>query len=167
MQTRLSVAGNPIYPMLFMVPLGLLVTATLFDLADLGGGPALLGLVGYWHIVAGVIGGVCALVVGLVDLAGTRPGSAARRTAVTYALVSLGVLMLFTVVLMVRMREEHRGASWGLYAVELLALAGGACACRFGNELYDRFVAGGRLTGLAQRALGGARLPYRVGTHRS
>ncbi|GAA0793918.1 DUF2231 domain-containing protein [Spirilliplanes yamanashiensis] len=144
MESRLNVAGNPIYPMLVMFPLGLLVTATIFDIADLAGGPALLGTVAYWHVAAGLVGGVCAGLAGMVDLLATRYGSRARRTAVTYGLVAFGVLMLFAVVLMVRMRDPHRAAGGALLLLELLTLASGVLLARFGDRLLDRALASAR-----------------------
>jgi uncharacterized membrane protein len=141
MESRLNVAGNPVYPMLFMFPLGLLVTAAIFDVANLAGGFALLGTVAYWHVVAGIVGGLAAGLVGLVDLVGTRHGSRARRTAVTYGLVNLGVLLLFAVVLMVRMGDPNRAASGGLVTLELLTLVAGVLLARFGDRVLDRAVA--------------------------
>jgi len=138
METRLNVAGNPIYPMLLMFPLGLLITATIFDVADVAGGPALLGTVAYWHVVAGLLGGVVAGLAGMVDLVATRYGSRARRNAVTYGLVNLGVLLLFAVVLMVRMRDPHRAAGGGLLVLELLILVSGGVLARFGERFIDR-----------------------------
>ncbi len=138
METRLNVAGNSIYPMLLMFPAGLLVTAAIFDLADLAGGPALLGTVGYWHVVAGLVGGVAAGIAGVVDLSATRYGSRARRTAVRYGLISLGVLLLFAVVLMVRMRDPNRAVSGGLFALEVATMAAGVVLARFGDRLAER-----------------------------
>jgi uncharacterized membrane protein len=138
MESRLNVAGNPIYPMLFMFPLGLLVTAAIFDVANLAGGFALLGTVAYWHVVAGLVGGVAAGLAGLLDLVATRPGSRARRTAVTYGLVNLGVLLVFAVVLMVRMRDPNRAATGGLVTLELVTLGAGVVLARFGDRVLDR-----------------------------
>jgi uncharacterized membrane protein len=138
MKGRLNVAGNPVYPMLLMLPLGLLLTAAIFDVANLAGGFALLGTVAYWHVVAGIVAGVAAGLVGLVDLAATREGSRARRTAVTYGLVNLGVLLLFAVVLMVRMRDPYRAAGGGLLTLELVTLGAGIVLARFGGRLLDR-----------------------------
>lgn len=141
MDSRLNVAGNPIYPMLIMFPLGLLITATIFDIANLAGGPGLLGTVAYWQVVAGLAGGVCAGLAGLVDLLATRYGSRARRTAVTYGLVNLGVLLFFAVVLMVRMRDPQRAASGALLALELITLTAGVVLGRYGQPMLDRGLA--------------------------
>ncbi|MFD0787629.1 DUF2231 domain-containing protein, partial [Micromonospora azadirachtae] len=52
MQSRLRVQGHPIQPMLVTFPYGLFVSAVIFDLADVLGGPVFLGEVGYWSAVA-------------------------------------------------------------------------------------------------------------------
>jgi uncharacterized membrane protein len=153
MESRLSVAGNPIHPMLVMFPLGLLVTAAIFDVAHLAGAPALLGTVAYWHVIAGIVGGVFAGIAGMVDILATRYGSRARRTAVTYSLVNLGVILLFAVILMVRMRDPHRAVGGGLLALELVVLALGTVLGRFGERLLDRALAVARwaAAGAAER----------------
>lgn len=60
MESRLKVLGHPVHPMLVMFPVGLLVTAVLFDLVDTVGGPDFLGEVAYWNITVGLIGGLLA-----------------------------------------------------------------------------------------------------------
>jgi uncharacterized membrane protein len=141
-ESRLKVAGHPVHPMLITFPLGLLVTAVIFDAANLLGGPSLLGEVAYWNILAGLIGGVVAGAAGLVDLVAIPNGTRAKRVAVSHALVNFGVLLLFAVILMVRMGSEHRAAGAGLFVVELLALAGAGLGAWFGGELVDRLGVG-------------------------
>jgi len=142
MQSRLTIAGHPVHLMLVMFPLGLLVTAVLFDTADLLGGPAILGEVASWHIAGGLIGGLVAALAGLIDLVGIPDGTRAKRIGVLHSLGNLGVVLLFAVVWMVRMGADQRAAGWGLYVVELVVLAGAALGARFGGELVDRFGGG-------------------------
>src|SRR3712207_9164641 len=118
MESRLKVAGHPIHPMLVMFPLGLLVTAVIFDAADLLGGPAMLGEVAYWNIAGALIGGVLAAAAGLVGLVAIPTGTRAKRVAVLHGLVNMGVILLFAVIWMVRMGSETRAAGWGLFVVE-------------------------------------------------
>src|SRR6266540_1961731 len=91
MESRLKLLGHPIHPMLVMFPLGLFVTAVIFDFADLVGGPAVLGEVGYWNIVAGLIGGVLAALVGLVDYLAIPAGTRAKRVGLAHAAINAGV----------------------------------------------------------------------------
>ncbi|HEX8629785.1 MAG TPA: DUF2231 domain-containing protein [Catenuloplanes sp.] len=142
MESRLKIAGHPVHPILVMFPLGLLFTAVIFDAADLAGGPALLGEVAYYNIVAGLIGGALAAAAGLVDLVAIPRGTRAKRVAVTHALVNLGMLALFLTIALIRAGAEHRVAGAGLFIAELVALAGGGLGAWLGGELVDRLGVG-------------------------
>jgi uncharacterized membrane protein len=138
MESRLRIAGQAVQPVLVMFPLGLFAMAVLFDLGNVLGGPDILGALAYWNIIAGLIGGVLAATAAAIDSALVRPGTAARRTGVLFTLINMGVLSMFAVILMVRMRTVDRVAGPGLLAVEVIALAGAAYAAWFGGELVNR-----------------------------
>ncbi|MEU4419553.1 DUF2231 domain-containing protein [Actinoplanes sp. NPDC024001] len=121
MESRLSVAGQAVQPILVMFPLGLFAMAVLFDMADLLGGPSILGALAYWNVAAGLFAGLLATLAGAVDVMFVRH-SGARRLGVLRGLLNMGVLVVFTVILMVRMRDPERVAGGGLFLVELLAL---------------------------------------------
>ncbi|MEV0733771.1 MULTISPECIES: DUF2231 domain-containing protein [Polymorphospora] len=138
MNSRLKVSGHPIQPMLVTFPLGLFVCATLFDIADVGGGPAFLGEVSYWITVAGLVAAALTAVAGMIDLWDV-PAGPTRRTVVTFNLVNAGMAALFVLVCLMRAGTADRGANGGLVAVELLALAVGAFGVRLGAILVRRF----------------------------
>jgi uncharacterized membrane protein len=138
MESRLRIADQAVQPVLVMFPLGLFAMAVLFDLGNLLGGPDLLGALAYWNIVAGLVGGVLAALAGAVDLMFVANGTPAKRAGVLRSLVNMGVLILFAVILMLRMRAADRVAGGGLLAVELLALAAAVFGAWFGGELADR-----------------------------
>jgi uncharacterized membrane protein len=168
MESRLTVAGNPIYPMLVLVPYGLLATGAIFDAADVLGGPVLLGTVAYWTVIAGVFAGVCAGLAGLVDLRATRDGTRERRLAVTYALLNLAVLLLYVVVLMVRIGSPDRAAGGALLTFELLVLVLAAAGAGSARQLTDRFTAGLPVPDLVRPYLGRRRMPASpAGTRRA
>jgi uncharacterized membrane protein len=123
---------------LVMFPLGLFTMAVLFDLGDLLGGPNILGALAYWNIVAGLVGGVLAGIAVGIDLIFVRNGTPAKRTGVLLALVNMGVLILFAVILMLRMRTTDRVAGGGLFAVELLSLVAAVYGAWYGGELVNR-----------------------------
>ena len=64
MESRLSIAGQAVQPILVMFPLGLFAMAVIFDVANLLGGPGMLGALAYWNIVAGLAGGFLAMLAG-------------------------------------------------------------------------------------------------------
>lgn len=150
MESRLIVAGQAVQPILVMFPLGLFAMAGMFDMADLLGGPGILGQLAYWNIVAGLVAGLLAAVAGAVDVVFLRhPG--ARRLGVLRALLNMGVLVIFMVILMLRVQAPDRGVSGGLFVVELLALAVAGYGAWFSGRIatgqtpaFARAVAGNR-----------------------
>ena len=138
MESRLRIAGQAIQPVLVMFPLGLFAMALFFDLADQLGAPSIIGALAYWNIVAGLIGGVLAALAGAVDTMFVRNGTRAKRIGVLQGLLNMGVLILFAVILMLRMRTPDRVASGGLFAVELFALAAGVFGAWYCGELGNR-----------------------------
>ena len=138
MESRLRIAGQAVQPVLVMFPLGLFAMAVLFDIGDLLGAPDILGALAYWNIAAGLVGGVLVALASAIDLVATRNSVPAKRMGVLISLVNMGVLILFAVILMLRMRTPDRVAGGGLLVVELLSLAGAVFAAWYGGELVNR-----------------------------
>ncbi|WP_319464006.1 DUF2231 domain-containing protein [Micromonospora sp. RTP1Z1] len=138
MESRLRVQGHPIQPMLVTFPFGLFVSAAVFDLADVAGGPAFLGEVGYWSAVAALVAAALAAVAGMVDLWDVRAGRT-RRTAVTFNLVNAAMAGLFLLACLIRAHSPQRGATGVLLATELVALAVGAVGVWLGARLMRQF----------------------------
>jgi uncharacterized membrane protein len=148
MDSRLSIAGQAVQPILLMFPMGLFAMAVILDVADVLGGPYVLGALAYWNVVAGLATGALAVVAGAIDLAFV-PSSVAKRLGVLRVLLSMAVLVLFAVILLVRVGVPHRQAGVGLLLVELLALAVAGFGAWFGREL-----ANGRAPAFARAAVG-------------
>jgi uncharacterized membrane protein len=136
MESRLSIAGQAVQPVLVMFPLGLFAMAVLFDVADLLGGPTILGALAYWNIIAGLVVGVLSALAGAVDVMFVRRPQA-RRLGALRTLINIGVLVVFAVILMVRVRAQDRVASGGLFAIELLALGLAVFGAWFAGELAN------------------------------
>jgi len=137
MESRLRIAGQAVHPVLVMFPLGLFTMAVLFDMGNVFGGPDILGSLAYWNIVAGLVGGVLVVLAAAVDLALMR-GTRAKRLAVLQNLMNMGVLILFAVIVMLRMRSPDRIAGAGLLFVELIALVAAFVGAWFGGEIVNR-----------------------------
>lgn len=138
MESRLRVQGHPIQPMLVTFPFGLFVSAAVFDLADVAGGPAFLGEVGYWSAVAALVAAALAAVAGMVDLWDVRAGRT-RRTAVTFNLVNAAMAGLFLLTCLIRAHSPQRGATAVLLVTELVALAVGGVGVWLGARLMRQF----------------------------
>ncbi|MFI6783298.1 DUF2231 domain-containing protein [Micromonospora sp. NPDC050276] len=146
MQSRLRVQGHPIQPMLVTFPLGLFVSATVFDLTDVVGGPAFLGEVGYWTGVAALVAAALTAVAGMVDLWDV-PGDRTRRTAVAFNLVNAVMAAMFLLTCLVRSHSPQRGASVAILVTELVALAVGGVGVHLGARLMRQFDSGRAETG--------------------
>src|SRR5919202_4494102 len=79
MESKFKLLGHPVHPMLIVFPLGLLATATIFDLIYLFAGNAELVTFSYWAIAAGIVGGLLAAVFGLWDWLAIPGGTRAKR----------------------------------------------------------------------------------------
>src|SRR6266540_3228188 len=75
MKSRVTVAGHALHPMLITVPLGLLATSVVWDVCRLATGNATWGVVGFWTIVAGVVGGELAETLGIGVREGANPNA--------------------------------------------------------------------------------------------
>ena len=136
-ESGLRIAGQAVHPVLVMFPLGLFTMAVLFDLGNVLGGPDILGVLAYWNIVAGLVGGVLVVLASAIDLAFVRDGRT-KRIGVLQNLMHMGVLVLFAVILMLRMRSPERVAGGGLLAVEVIALIAAFVGAWYGGELVNR-----------------------------
>jgi uncharacterized membrane protein len=148
MESRLSVAGQAVQPILVMFPLGLFAMAVMFDMAELLGGPSILGALAYWNIVAGLVGGALAAVAGAVDVMFARRAQD-RRLGALRSLINMGVLVVFAVIAMLRVQADDRVVGGGVFAVELLALGLAGFGAWFGGE-----IANGRSPAFARAAVG-------------
>jgi uncharacterized membrane protein len=122
MENRLSIRGNAVEPVLLMFPLGLLAVAVVLDVFRLLGGPRIIGTLAYCIVVAGLLGGMTtAFAVRISEL--TTGARAGVRPATRRFLLDAGVLVVFAVVLLLRMRTPERIAGPGLLLVELIGLS--------------------------------------------
>lgn len=142
MESRLKVLGHPVHPMLVMFPIGLLVTAVIFDVIDALGGPDFLGEVAYWNITVGLIGGLLAAMAGAFDLLAIPTGTRAKRVALSHAAANLAVILLFAAIWVGRLNAESRAAGGALIAIEVVAVAILGVSAWLGGELVDRLGVG-------------------------
>jgi uncharacterized membrane protein len=133
MQSRLRIAGHGMQPLLLMFPLGLFWMAFVLDLATLLGAPALLGTAAFWNLVAGLGGGLLATLAAVADaVSATGP---AARIFVLALLLDVGVLIVYAVLTLMRVREPDRTTSGSLLTVEFTGLAAAAFSAWFSGRL--------------------------------
>ncbi|WP_183218008.1 DUF2231 domain-containing protein [Actinoplanes campanulatus] len=135
-QSRLRLAGSGVQPLLLMFPLGLFWMAFVFDLATTLGAPPLIGTVAFWNLVAGLIGGLLAALAAAVDAFGASDPAAARIFFLAL-LLDVGVLIVFAVLTLMRVRGHDRSADGGLIALEAAGLALAGFTAWFSGRLAD------------------------------
>jgi uncharacterized membrane protein len=138
MKSRIRTLGHPVHPMLIVFPLGLFVTATVFDLIRLISNNGTFGQVGYWDIVAGLIGAVLAAATGLADWTAIPAGTRAKRIGLLHGSANAVVAVLFLISWLVRMNNVDHVAGAGVFVLQVVAVAVGGVAGWLGGELVDR-----------------------------
>jgi uncharacterized membrane protein len=138
MRARVRALGHPVHPMLIVFPLGLFVTAVVFDLVELITEDPVFGQVAYWNILAGMIGAVLAAVTGLADWTAIPAGTRAKRIGLWHGATNAVVLVLFLISWLVRTDNTDHVAGAGPFVLEIVALALGGTAAWMGGELVDR-----------------------------
>ena len=128
----------PSIPLLIVFPLG---TPVAFDIVGLAQGDASWYRVSYWMIAAGIIGGLCAAVFGLIDWYAVPAGTRATRIGLLHGGTNVVVVLLF--IASWWMREANgqipsNGALTLSFVGVVLALVGGW----LGGELVDRLGVG-------------------------
>jgi uncharacterized membrane protein len=134
------VLGHPVHPMLVHLPMGLMMTAPLWDLLCLARPAAapLWSAVGVWTLGVGCLAGLGAAVAGLVDFAALPAEHPAGRAANLHLYLMVSALALFGTSVLVRHGRPAAGASPGVLALDVggfLILAAGGF---FGAEMVYR-----------------------------
>jgi len=129
--TSARVGKHPIHPMLVVLPLGLWVTALVFDIIYAATGRPSMRTVAFWNVGAGVIGALLAAVPGVVDWL-SLTGRAAR-IGTYHMLLNLGAVALFAVNWFVRTRVAG-DSPWPL-VLSIVGVLGIAVSGWLGGEL--------------------------------
>jgi len=128
MRSRANLKSHPIHPMLIGFPLSFFVGAFVFDLLFFFSGNNDFQLVGYYLVIAGIIGAVMAAIPGFVDYLHTvPPESSAKKRAATHGLINSFNLLLFVAVFFLK-KNAALDFGWILLleaiGIGLLAVAG-------------------------------------------
>lgn len=141
MESKAKLLGHPIHNMLIVFPLGLLATSIVFDLVYLITKNGQWAFVSFWMIVSGIVGGLLASPFGLVDWLAIPPGTRAKTVGAIHGLGNVGVLLLFGIGWLLRMKEPTAPDTVAL------GLSGAGFALSFltgwlGGELVNRLRVG-------------------------
>lgn len=142
MESHAKVAGHAVHQQLVVFPLGLLVTAVVFDILRLRLGHPGLAVASYYVIGAGVLAGLLAAFFGLVDYLAIPAGTRAKRVGLLHGIGNVVVVVLFALSWLLR-GDQPRHAPTSLAFV--LALVGATIAIGtgwLGGELAGRLGVG-------------------------
>jgi uncharacterized membrane protein len=142
MESRAKLAGHPIHPMLIVFPLGLLVTAVVFDVVYKVTGNSGFAVVAYWNILAGLVGGALAAVTGLIDWLAIPRRTRARAIGLWHGLGNAVLLALFAVSWSMRTADTTYIPSNQALILEIIAVMIGVVTGWLGGELVDRLGVG-------------------------
>jgi uncharacterized membrane protein len=137
METKARLFGHSIHPMLITFPIGLFVTAIVFDIVHLATHGGTWALVSFWMIVAGIVGGLLAALFGFLDYRGIPGGTRAERVGRAHGIGNVIVVALFAASAWMR----HGAPEQPTTAALVLSFAGIALAtvtAWMGGELVER-----------------------------
>lgn len=141
MESKAKALGHPIHPMLIVLPLGLFVTAVVFDIIYLitdNGRWADYA----WHVIAvGVIGGLLAAVFGLVDWLAIPAGTRAKSIGLWHGGGNVVMVALFGLSWLLR-RDEPTDPDALALALSFIGIALGTVTGWLGGELVNRLGVG-------------------------
>src|SRR5690625_2488094 len=140
MESKAKLFGHPVHQVLVVIPLGLFLTATIFDLIFLIAAVDPLSSAAYWMILAGVIGALVAAPFGAIDWMALPEGTRAKRIGAHHGVGNVIVVLLF--LLSWLMRPDTGQAAALAY---VLSFAGAGLVLLtgwLGGELVDRLGVG-------------------------
>ena len=144
MQSRATLLGHPIHQMLVVFPLGLLSTSVIFDLVSFAAGRSSMGMVAFWMMAAGLIGGLLAAPFGWIDWGAIPKGTRAKGVGLMHGLGNVVVLLLFAASWWLRRPDPEsppmlaNGLSLaGVALAAVTAWLGGELVARLGIGVYD------------------------------
>jgi uncharacterized membrane protein len=137
MESKAKAFGHPIHPMLIVFPLGLFITAVVFDVIYLVSDNGKWSEISYWMIAAGIIGGLLAAVFGLIDWLAIPTGTRAKSIGLWHGLGNVAVVALFGLSWLLR-RDDPRDPGMIPLILSFLGVILGAVTGWLGGELVDR-----------------------------
>ncbi len=142
MESRAKLLGHPIHQMLIVFPLGLFITAIVFDVLYFISDNARFAFVGYWNITAGIIGGLAAAVFGIIDFSAIPRGTRAWRIGFAHGLGNVALVALFIVAWLLRRPDALHLPNAMAFTLEIVALGLGTVTAWLGGELVGRLGVG-------------------------
>lgn len=141
MESKAKAFGHPIHPMLIVFPLGLFITAVVFDVIYLVTDNDKWSEIAYWMIAAGIIGGLLAAIFGLIDWLAIPAGTRAKSIGLWHGAGNVVVVALFAASWLLRL-DDPRDPTLVALILSFIGVGIGAVTGWLGGELVDRLGVG-------------------------
>jgi uncharacterized membrane protein len=141
MYSKIKSMGHPLHLMLVNYPLGLLITAAVFDIVRLITGNGYWSGVAFWMITAGILGGLMAAVVGAIDWTGIPRDTRAKRVGIIHGTGNVVILAIFIVSWLLRVHAQDNPPAIA-YVLSFLGAAMLSVTGWLGGELTGRYGVG-------------------------
>ncbi|MEU8261500.1 DUF2231 domain-containing protein [Micromonospora sp. NPDC048999] len=142
MESRAKAMGHSVHPILIVFPLGLLITAVIFDILHLITSRTGFQISAAYTMGIGVLGGLLAGVFGFTDWLGIPSGTRAKRIGAVHGLGNVVVLALFAASWFLRLAAVN----WDTHAPALICSFVGIVLIGvtgwLGGELVERLGVG-------------------------
>ena len=137
MESRAKLFGHSVHAMLIAFPVGLLVTAVIFDVLHIVLNATIWSLISFYMIAAGIVGGLAAAVFGFVDYLAIPGGTRAKGVGRTHGVGNVVVVLLFLTSWWLR-RPSPENPSGAALTFSFLGVALAAVTAWMGGELVER-----------------------------
>ena len=141
MESKASIAGHPIHPMLIPFPIGLLVFSLVADVIYLWrGNPVWENYIAFYTLLGGIIGAAAAAVPGLIDWS-SLTDRAAIKVANLHAIINVTGLLIFITSFYLRTSNGSKlivSMPMLPFILSLIGVAGLSVAGYLGGELVFR-----------------------------
>lgn len=139
--STVAIAGHPIHPILVQFPISFLVGALLTDVVFWWSSDTFWARASFWLIVGGLLGGVAAALVGMLDF--LRIQRVRKRTAGwAHLIINVSALVLTIVNLLLRLNNPVSPIlPWGLILSVIIATLLGVSGWYGGELVYRHKVA--------------------------
>jgi uncharacterized membrane protein len=141
MESKVTICGHPVHPMLIALPLGLTPAALVADLVHHLTNDPVWGRFSFWLMFGGVLSGSAAGVIGLLDWKGLPVGTKERGLGAVHGVTNLATMSIFVLSLVLRSRDPGHPSA----AAKAVGLIGGILASVggwLGGELVFRLGVG-------------------------
>jgi uncharacterized membrane protein len=142
MQSKARLFGHQIHPMLVVFPIGLFISAIVFDLIYFGTDNPRFAFVAYWNIAFGLIGGLLAAVFGLIDFLTVPRNSRAWRVGMAHGLGNVAVVALFAVAWLLRRPDALHLPVATAFTLQIVGVGLATVTAWLGGELVERLGVG-------------------------